>query len=471
MPMPGPETAFEAEVVVDDSPELAPRQTYTWGNVLAIIVMIAAIVGCAIYANLSFAVTNPLNYKYFPPFKPHVNANNNRHLGAEYYSIAKSLYAGEGFASPFKEKTGPTAWMPPVLPVVLATLLWVCDGNQNAVMAVVIVMQVATLVVTGLLVVTLARQTSNRLPIAVAAALFVVAMIGDFQLWFQQTHDYWIVLLALNLVVAGFCWAAPLQSKKVAAGWGLCGGLVALISPIAAFAWGAMCVVLIVRQRAWKPGAIAFLFAGLTLTPWVVRNYLIFGRLIPVKSNAAYELWQSQCATPDGLLQTRVFAIHPFSSAGRERQQYKALGEMAFLDQKRELFWEAVLADPLDFLDRVACRALGATVVYMPSDRVAMARRPWVLWTSRILHPLPFLAFLVLLATAFEQRTQAAQWIVMGAFVLYLVPYIAVSYYDRYALPLLAVKVLLVFWAADRLLSLVWRSSAAIGAPGESPSC
>ncbi len=187
-----------------------------------------------------------------------------------------------------------------------------------------------------------------------------------------------------------------------------------------------------------------------------MRNYLVFGRLIPVKSNAAYELWQSQCVTPDGLLQPSAFAIHPYSSAGKQRQEYKALGEIEFLDKKRELFHESVAADPLDFVDRVACRFLGATLWYMPFDRVEEVRRPWVFWTSRITHPVPFLALLFLLATALWQPTHSAQWTGMGVYVLYLVPYIGVSYYSRYAMPLLAVKALLVIWAADRFLSLLW---------------
>jgi hypothetical protein len=457
--VPNAEPALEADVVVDDSPAPARRATFPFGGVTAIvasIAMVATIAGCAVYANLSFAVTNRVNYKYFPPFKPFVNANSNDHLGAEYYNIAKAMVAGEGFSSPFKEKTGPTAWMPPVLPTVLAALLLLCDGNQDAVMTIVICLQVFALNITGLLVVALAWQSTKRLTVVFAAAFFVVMAIGDFRQWFQNTHDCWIILLALDAVVAGFAWAAPLDSKTRAAGWGVWGGLIALVSPIAGFAWGVICLALIVRKRAWKPGAIAILVAGLTLTPWMVRNYLVFGRLIPVKSNAAYELWQSQCATPDGLLQTSVFGGHPYASAGRERQQYKLLGEIAFLDQKQKLFWDSVAADRLDFLDRVACRGLGATLWYVPSDRVDGSRRVWVLWISRVLFPLPFLAMLFLLATAFIEPMHPVQWIGIGAYMLYLTPYIAVSYYDRYAMPLLGVKVLLVVWAADRVLSLIW---------------
>lgn len=464
-PVPCPEPEVEPVVEVEALDEELPPQWITLRGVLAVLAamgMIATIAACAIYANLSFAVTNPADFKYFPPFKPHSNGNNNDHLGAEYCNIAKSMVAGEGFSSPFKEKTGPTAWMPPILPTYLAALLWLSDGDQDAVMTVVICTQVFTLMATGLLVLTLAWQTTNRLGTVVAAAFFLGAVIGDFRLWFQQTHDCWIVLLAMDVVIAGFCWGAPLDGKTRAAAWGLCGGLCALVSPIVGMVWAILSLAAMAQQRAWMRLAIAVVVAGLTLTPWMVRNYLIFGRLIPVKSNVSYELWQSQCLTPDGLLQLRTFAGHPFSSAGSQRQEYKALGEMEFLDRKRELFWKSVEEDPLDFVDRIACRLLGATLWYMPADRVEETRRPFVYWTSRVLHPLPCVAMLFLLATAFWQRPRPAQWIGMGAYVLYLMPYIAVSYYERYAMPLLAVKVLLVIWAADGFLSFLWPPRPAV---------
>jgi hypothetical protein len=41
----------------------------------------------------------------------------------------------------------------------------------------------------------------------------------------------------------------------------------------------------------------------------------------------------------------------------------------------------------------------------------------------------------------------------MGVYLLYLIPYIAASYYERYALPLLGVKVLLVIWGAEKVAS------------------
>ena len=45
------------------------------------------------------------------------------------------------------------------------------------------------------------------------------------------------------------------------------------------------------------------------------------------------------------------------------------------------------------------------------------------------------------------------QWTVLVIYGLYLLPYVVVSYYERYAVPLDALKALLVLWAAERLLT------------------
>src|SRR3954452_22316039 len=54
--------------------------------ILVMLFLIIAVYACSIYANLSFAVTSSADYRYFPPFKRGVNKNDNRHLGAEYFS-------------------------------------------------------------------------------------------------------------------------------------------------------------------------------------------------------------------------------------------------------------------------------------------------------------------------------------------------------------------------------------------------
>src|SRR5258708_21828049 len=88
--------------------------------VVTVVLLTLGVCTCSMWANLSFAVTNPVHYRYFPPFRSHVNANNNRHLGGESFNMARSMVAGEGFSHPFDQPTGPTAWQPPLLPILLA---------------------------------------------------------------------------------------------------------------------------------------------------------------------------------------------------------------------------------------------------------------------------------------------------------------------------------------------------------------
>jgi hypothetical protein len=412
------------------------------------------VTACSIYANLSFAVTDPAAYRFFPPFEAYRNANENRNAVAatEYAHIGWSLFQGEGFANLFGRDTGATAWMPPVLPAILAGLFWIRNGNRDAVMVLLIVMQTLVLIGTGFLVLALVRKTTKHVGTGVAATAFSVGLLQHFRLCFQRTDDCWVVLLALDLLIAGLTWFDPLGSAWRAAVWGIVGGICSLINPVIGFAWGALSLPVAWRRRGWFAVSISLAVAGLTLAPWTIRNYLVLGRWIPVKSNLAYELYQSQCLQADGLIQRATFLHHP-GRPNKEAQEYDTLGEIAYLDYKCKQFWQAVRPDPKDFAERVAERFLGATLWYVPFDRNEGAVRPWVFWCSRFIHPLPFMAVLVLLLTAFRQPLDWAQWTVLGVYLFYLLPYVVIGYYERYAVPLLAAKVLLVVWAIDRL----WR--------------
>jgi hypothetical protein len=385
-------------------------------------------------------------------------------LRSENFNIAQALVAGEGFAHAFGERTGPTAWCAPVYPCIQAALLWAGDGDPAVVVAGLVILQGCVLVGTSILVVALAWQTNRRSGAVAAAILFFLGLLYHAWFWFQMVHDCWLILLALDLLVAGFCWLGPLERWHRAVGWGLFGALCALTNPVVGFVWGIMSLVLGWRQRNWKPLALAVVFAGLGLAPWGIRNFLVFGRFIPMKSNLAYELFQSQCLQSDGLYQMTTARLHPSTAGSQERQLYKELREPAYMDRKWEQFRGSVWAEPLDFLDRIATRFLGATVWYVPFDRAREARQPWLLWARRLTHPLPFLALLILLFTSTLRPLTWTHWTVIGVYVAYLLPYIAASYYERYAVPLLATKVMLVIWAVYLVLGCFRQNT---GRPGD----
>lgn len=417
----------------------------------ALLAIAVIIYGCAIYANLAFAVTDRAMFRYFPPFQANVNANQNRALGWEYLHIGKALAEGRGFADPFDRPTGATAWMPPILPALWASILWATDGSRDAVLVVAILLHVHVLIGTGFLVLSVARTTTRRFGAGAAVVVFLGVVLCQFRFSFQVTGDAFLVLLALDLVIAGRCLWQPLDAKKSAFCWGLIGGFCALVNPAVALTWGVATLLLAWRRRTLSRLAITVLAAAFVIAPWIVRNYIQFGRFIPVKSNLAYELYQSQCLQPDGLLQVATYNHHP-GRLNVEGQQYNQLGEMEFLDRKSAQFRQAVADDPLDYLDRVALRFLGATVWYVPFNRqqpVAV----WLLPAKRLAHPIPFIALLVLVFSSLVAPLSRTQWSVIGVYLLYLAPYILASYYERYGYPLLVVKALLILWAADRLLT------------------
>src|SRR5947208_16916318 len=71
---------------------------------------------------VSFAIQLYFSHVVRPP---EVSATWHQHLGGEYFNIAQAIVDGRGFSDPFGEATGPTAWMPPLFPALLAFILWV----------------------------------------------------------------------------------------------------------------------------------------------------------------------------------------------------------------------------------------------------------------------------------------------------------------------------------------------------------
>jgi hypothetical protein len=381
--------------------------------------------------------------------------------GSENYNTARALLAGDGFANAIGAPSGPSAWVAPVYPLLEATLLWLGDGSDSILIGGLVCLHVTVLLGTMVLVLILAAQTTRYVGAGVTATVFGLGLWYHFWWWFTVAQDPWLMMLSLDVVIAGACWLRPLESRLRAVVWGLCGGLCTLTNPSVGLAWGVLSLGFAVRHAIWSRTALALGCAALVLAPWTIRNYLLFGRLIPVKANLAYELYQSQCLQSDGLYESRTSPLHPTSPGSKERQEYKRLGEAAYLARKWQQFQEAVAADPADFVDRVAMRFFGTTLWYVPFYRAQAANQPGELWARRLTFPLPFLALFFLICTGVREPLQGPQWIVIGIYLCYLLPYILVSYYERYAVPLLAVKVLLVVWALDRCaasLGRAWRS-------------
>ncbi len=380
------------------------------------------------------------------------------YLGAEFDSIARAIVAGRGFSDPFQEPSGPTAWMPPVQPVLLASAYLVLSDSRARVAEFMLGFQAFVVFCTGWLFL---RETARIGRAFIGYIVFPVFLFACFHDVFQSAHDVGIILLFVGLIWWTFS-DARFGKASASSGMkcGLIGGLAALCSPVLGAVWAANLVVAFGRSRiALVPQtrgisrtffAFAIAMSLIAVTPWTVRNLLVFRTLIPIKSNAGYELWLSQCLDDDGVLDEQTFKKHVGHPNSLHRIRYREAGEINFVADLQAEALAAIMREPRKFVERVLSRASAALLCYQPERGSAEDK----LTTSitRLVFPLPFIGFLVVLISG-QNREKAG---FVAASLIYLagsLPYILVSYYSRYSTPFLLAKMLLVGYGVDAIFA------------------
>jgi hypothetical protein len=418
---------------------------YVKENRVAVVTLVVVVFSLSFYVNCAYFITDkPEQLKFFPPFIAGVNLNNNTLLGAENYYIAQALAAGKGFSNPFQVETGATAWMPPLYPLLLALLIKIFQSKALVAICVVFFKDLV-LIFSGLVVYEIAKRTFMCINPAVSLAIYMLFLLGSFRSFFQITHDCWLVLLLLCII---FILAAHIRSNNIsvtlASIWGMVGGLAILSNPILGLVWFVLCL-LILREKKFKMLLISILLFLSISSVWVVRNYVVFKRIIFIKSNVFYDAYHINYEKADGLPDEEFEKLHPVWHAKYDPQSpYGKLGEVTFLENYREKFFTEIKNNPMQFLRNIKNRFLAALLLYYPYNHY---EKKFILFYS-IIHPLPFIGLLLIIlckSTSLSKYFSTALLI----YILYLVPYIIISYHIRYGLPLTPLKVLFCGWGAD----------------------
>jgi len=402
------------------------------------------------YANCSYFFNSPKQLAFFPPFVEGINLNYNKHLGAEYYFIAQALAAGKGFSDPFQVETGPTAWMPPLYPFVLALLIKLFHSTLS-VACIIVFLKNLVLVAAGLVIYGIAQKTARTMKASCAVAVYLVLLLNDFRSFFQITHDTWLVLLFITTI---FPLAVFLRkhgsTPTTALIWGLVGGLSMLASPVVGVVWCALWLAVLVTKKNVSMQIVSLSVFLLLFSPWVIRNYAVFGKFIVMKSNLFFDAYFVNYELgKDGLIDGPTFLEkHPVWQAQEDPEApYRKQGEARFLETYKQKFFDALARDPYTYLRNIKNRLMAALFIYYPLDDCARAQPG-----RSLIHALPFVGFLLII---FFQGYRGSEYMTIATVmcVLYLLPYIAVNYYVRYAIPLTPLKVLFVFWGADLLVT------------------
>jgi hypothetical protein len=267
-------------------------------------------------------------------------------------SIGRSIATGNGFGDPFGRQTGPTAWLPPVYPLLVAAAF--------KVFGIFTVRSFFFLVLLNMLFSTAAcipifyvGKRVGGIGVASAAAwlwaLFPNAVMIPFE-WI------WDTCLAA-LLAATLLWAtlemAESQRMRDWCGYGLLWGFTLMTNP----SLGSLLPFLLgwaAYRSGWKGDprpkdwrhitrpARALSLAILCCIPWTFRNYVEFHRFVPLRSNFPLELYIGNNENYDDK--------HPrypgFITKERETFRYFRMGETAFMDEEMRKATKFIVAHP-----------------------------------------------------------------------------------------------------------------------------
>lgn len=349
-------------------------------------------------------------------------------------------------------QTGPTSWMPPVLPSLMAGLYWVGWGSESFVIHCMLLANAFAVFVSSCIVL---RQARKMQMVVIGYVVLIGGLTANFHQLFQSTSDTALLMLVVNLIWLGIVNSkAKVYRFPVAVSWGLFGGFCALCSPVVGGVWAVLTSIKLLPQKTnLAPFAIAVAMSILVVAPWTIRSRMLLGAWVPIKSNGLYELWQSQCVDNEGVLDSRTLFDQPFSGYSTQRKRYQELGEIAFIEEKGAIAKRSIYDNPREFATRIANRWSAACLFYTPMKSVD--EHPGgglpIFW-KRIVFPLPVISLLIVLilrAVPFEPEL----WSAASIWFFALLPYIVISYYDRYATPLVGMKMLIVIFGLHTLVS------------------
>lgn len=264
-------------------------------------------------------------------------------------NIAAALASGLGFSSPYANvPIAPTAQQPPLYPLLLAGIFRVFGIRTVEAAWAAVVINILAGAVTAVLLYYVGKLHFGETVGILAAWLWVLPwMYRAIAFSVSLSNAY---LAALGLTALFLLVARVLEADR---GWFVLGiycGVLVLLQPalltIVLVYGGGLALSKARSPRMWI--AVAGLL--LAMTPWTVRNYVTFGRFIPLRDNFGLELWLGNRPGMQGTVDfSGDFPDHDASG-------YVRLGEMGFMDEKLDAAREFIRSDPAGFAGRTLRR-------------------------------------------------------------------------------------------------------------------
>jgi 4-amino-4-deoxy-L-arabinose transferase-like glycosyltransferase len=292
----------------------------------------------------------------------------------EQGNVARALVAGQGFGSPFNSSQ-PSAVMPPVYPLIVAAFFRVFGVHTAQSIVAIHAFDCLINALACIPVFLLARRSFGPRVAWWAAWAWAFSPYGIYfsAAWAWSTHLLLLGLLWL-LYLAQDMESSP--SLGLWAGFGLLAGLTAVTEPsilvVVPFLLAFAAFRLSRAGHRWLlPGLIASLVLAAAISPWLIRNAIVFHRFIPIRDSMGLELWMGNNGHN---LRWTSDDLHPLHDAA-ELAAYNA-GELSYMDSKAQQARTFIVTHPSWYAWMCARRAVYMWTGYWSFDRDYLVQEP-----------------------------------------------------------------------------------------------
>ena len=328
-------------------------------------------------------------------------------FGYETGRVARSIVQGQGISSPFRGPSGPTGVLMPVYPYLLAGVFKLFGIYTTASAIAIMSLNCLFSALTCLPVSYIGERTFNRTVGNIAAWTWafhpVAVFISVVRIW-----ETTLTALLMSLILLAVLHLEHVARMRAWLGFGLLCGLMALSNPTIVAVlpfWGAW-LWLRLRQHGARPGwliGMATLVFLLCISPWFIRNYLVFHRLVPFRTNFGLEL---QIGNNPLSVGAPIYELHPIHNP-KEFEKYRQMGELAYAAEKKREAFQFIASHPGTFV-RLTLLRIAYTWTYIWQLSGYTRRAQWVAAGGVFGFGLQtFLAFLGLVLAARSGKKEA----------------------------------------------------------------
>src|ERR1700730_15294670 len=267
-------------------------------------------------------------------------------------NIAYSLAHGKGFGAVFRTDTGPTAWLAPVYPLLLAGIFKIFGTFTVRAFFGAVFLNILFSSAVCVPIYFAGKRVGRLGAASVAAwlwALFPNAIMIPFE-WIWDTSLS--ALLAATILWATLSLAESDRIQDWCA-YGMLWGFALMTNP----ALGVLLPFLLgwlagpgrlvsrgsgERRPRWKRVATATFVAILCCVPWTIRHYTAFHRFVPLRSNLPFELWLGN----NDIFDEHARNGRKLITRTEETRRYAQLGETAYMYEKWQIATSFMASHP-----------------------------------------------------------------------------------------------------------------------------